>query len=83
MNRKITHTRDEHEGYNLTLFNSLIPSAAKQVANKGGDVTDIHIAVSIHVARLCIYHHLLNVGEFIPVIYCCVDVFTTTRHEES
>ena len=49
MNRKIPHTRDEHEGYNLGFDEVLIPSAAKQVVNQCGHVANGYLAVQVAV----------------------------------
>ena len=39
----------EHEGYNLTLFDSLIPASRQQVVDQGGDVADGYLAVQVAV----------------------------------
>ena len=39
----------EHEGYNLILFDNLIPSAGEQVVDQGGDVADVDAAVLVAV----------------------------------
>ena len=41
MNRKIPHARDEHEGNNLTMFDSLIPGTVEHMADQGGHIVDV------------------------------------------
>ena len=51
MNREFPHARDEHEGYNLTLFDGLIPGAAKPEVNEVGHVDNVHVTVKVHVGN--------------------------------
>ena len=52
MNRKIPHALDEHEGNTLGFDEALIPGAAKQEVDQGGDVADVDGAVLVAVGVL-------------------------------
>ena len=75
----------EHEGYNLILFDNLIPSAGEQVVDQGGDVADVDAAVLVAVgttqvdARCVAAKQVVDQGGHVADIHAAVAVHVTTR----
>ena len=82
MNGKFPHARDEHEGYNLILFDNLIPSAGEQVVDQGGDVADVDAAVLVAVGTwtcCAAAQQQVNQGRHVADVDAAVGGHVTTR----
>ena len=72
----------EHEGYNLILFDNLIPSAGEQVVDQGGDVADVDAAVLVAVGTwtcCAAAQQQVNQGRHVADVDAAVGVHVTTR----